>query len=168
MRKQITQISELLMHYGLTVGTVESCTSGRIASALTLIDGASAYFRGGLVTYASDLKVSLANVSQDTIDKNDVVSWEVASEMAKGGLDVLGCDLCVSITGYAGRQGGSDKVQNGTVWICVAKRNKDMQPSYFFKELMVNETRAKNLRKCRKEALTLLQYVLTTQYTIIN
>ena len=75
---------------------------------------------GGLITYDPKLKVSLANVSEESIEKEGVVSAKVAVEMAEGGRKALGCDVCVSCTGNAGPdvQKGGQPV--GTVFLGLA------------------------------------------------
>jgi nicotinamide-nucleotide amidase len=87
---------------GWTIGTVESATGGLFASRLTGVAGASDTFRGSLVTYATDLKTGLAGVPQATIDEFGVVSEETALAMAEHGAEVLGVDVCLSVTGSAG------------------------------------------------------------------
>jgi nicotinamide-nucleotide amidase len=103
----------------LTVATCESLTGGLIAAALTSIPGASDVVRGGLVTYATDLKTSLAGVEADLIDQFSVVSSQVAGAMAAGARHNLGADWAVAVTGVAG-PGPSDGVPAGTVWVGIA------------------------------------------------
>jgi nicotinamide-nucleotide amidase len=87
---------------GWTIGTVESATGGLFASRFTGVPGASDTFRGALVTYATDLKTGLAGVPQQVIDEYGVVSEETALAMAEHGAEVLGVDVCLSVTGSAG------------------------------------------------------------------
>lgn len=86
----------------LTIGSVESLTAGLFCSKVAEIPGASAVLRGGLVTYASELKTVLANVDKNLIETKGVVSEEVARAMAVGGKKKLNVDICVSFTGNAG------------------------------------------------------------------
>lgn len=86
----------------LTIGSVESLTAGLFCSKIAEIPGASAVLRGGLVTYASELKTVLANVDKNLIEIKGVVSEEVAKAMAVGGKEKLNVDICVSFTGNAG------------------------------------------------------------------
>ena len=86
----------------LTLGSVESLTGGLFSSSICSIPGASASFKGALVTYWASEKTSLCNVKKETIDKYGVVSSQVASEMAIGGKKTLGVDICLSCTGNAG------------------------------------------------------------------
>jgi nicotinamide-nucleotide amidase len=105
---------------GLTIGTVESCTGGMIASALTAIPGSSQAVMGALVTYSNAAKSALAGVSPDLIRKHGAVSEAVVRAMADGGRQRLGVSLCVSVTGVAGPGGGSAEKPVGMVWFAVA------------------------------------------------
>lgn len=91
-----------LKEKNLTLGSVESLTGGLFASSICSIPGASAVFKGGLVTYWASEKTSLCNVKKETLDRCGVVSSEVASEMAIGGKKRLDVDICISCTGNAG------------------------------------------------------------------
>lgn len=93
---------EALASRGLTIGTCESLTGGGIAATITSVPGASAVLRGGLVTYASDLKVSLAGVDARHVAEHGVVDESTASQMAVGARRALGTDWAVSCTGVAG------------------------------------------------------------------
>lgn len=108
-----------LAERGLTVATCESLTGGAVAAAITDIPGASAIFRGGLVTYASDLKSSLAGVDATWIAEHGVINERTAIEMAVGTRALLGTDIAVSCTGVAGPD-PQDGVAPGRVWIAVA------------------------------------------------
>ena len=80
-------IGEMLRTRKMTIGTVESCTSGLLASQICSISGASDYFMGSLLTYSNSLKIGLADVSPENIEKFGAVSEEVVKEMA------IGCGL---------------------------------------------------------------------------
>ncbi|MEL4357451.1 MULTISPECIES: CinA family protein [unclassified Luteococcus] len=108
----------LLGAQGRTLGTCESLTGGGVAQALSGVPGASAVLRGGLVTYASDLKASLAGVDPDWIARHGVINRETAEQMARGARRLLGVDVALSCTGVAGPD-GQDGELPGTVWIAV-------------------------------------------------
>lgn len=116
---------------GRTLGCVESCTGGGLGAMLTEVAGASVVFRGGLVTYANDLKASLANVDAGVITLRGAVSAEVAMAMAAGGLDRLGVDHCLAITGIAGPEGGTPQKPVGTVWVGRASRDAGLEARRF-------------------------------------
>lgn len=87
---------------GLTLGSVESFTGGLFASEITSISGASTFFKGGVVTYATEEKVNVLGISKDLVDTYGVVSKECAEQMAIQGSRVLNVDYCISFTGNAG------------------------------------------------------------------
>ena len=86
----------------LTVSTCESLTAGLLAASLADVPGASAVLRGGLVTYATGLKHSLAGVDADLLSERGAVDSDVALQMARGAAQVCGADFGVSCTGVAG------------------------------------------------------------------
>lgn len=157
MDEKIKKISEILIEKGLTIGTCESCTAGLISASLASKEGASRYFRGGIVAYATDLKTRLLDVSDNVINENDVVSYKVAESMALGGLYKLNVDICVAITGYIGKNGGSETTANGTVWICTAKFNGSDRVGFKYKQLYLSGNRGENAEKCIEGALSLIE-----------
>ena len=114
------ELHHRLADRNLKLGSVESLTAGLFGSTVCEVPGASMVYVGGLITYDPKLKVSLANVSEESIEKEGVVSAKVAVEMAEGGRKALGCDVCVSCTGNAGPdvQKGGQPV--GTVFLGLA------------------------------------------------
>ncbi|MDY5786004.1 CinA family protein, partial [Corynebacterium sp.] len=101
---------------GQTICFCESLTAGLAAARLADVPGASVVLRGGLVTYATELKATLAGVDQEILDTHGPVSPVTAREMARGARRVCGADWAVAITGVAGpdAQGGRPV---GEVWI---------------------------------------------------
>lgn len=85
----------------MTVSTAESCTGGRIASAITARSGASGYFQGGVVAYQDEVKVRLLGVPAEMIARHGVVSRAVAEEMVRGACRLFGTDYALASTGYA-------------------------------------------------------------------
>ena len=102
---------------GLTLATAESCTGGGLAEAITRLPGSSAWFQGGVVAYANDLKVALLGVHPQTLSTHGAVSAAVATEMARGASSKAGADIGVGVTGIAGPGGASAGKPVGTVWI---------------------------------------------------
>ena len=111
----IATILEVLKNRAETLATAESCTGGRIASAITGISGASAVFRGGIVAYHEDIKESVLNVDKRILSECHVVSRETALAMAAGATRISQSDWAIATTGYAGPGGGDDKYPVGTV-----------------------------------------------------
>lgn len=111
-------VAELLRRHE-TVATCESLTAGLLVAELTTVPGSSAVVRGGLVTYATDLKTSLAGVPADLVATRGVVSREVAEAMAVGVRRVCGATWGVGLTGVAGPD-PLDGRPPGTVCLSVA------------------------------------------------
>lgn len=116
---QAVEAVRLLGELGLTVATCESLTGGGIGAAITAVPGASVVFRGGLITYASDLKVSLAGVAADHIGRHGVVNERTAREMAVGAAWNCRADIGLSASGVAGPD-WQDGEPPGTVWLGLA------------------------------------------------
>jgi len=117
-------IGKILKANGKTMGTAESCTGGYIAHLITSIPGSSAYFKGGVVSYANEVKENMLAVSHDTLVSNGAVSQETATEMVKGAIDQLKVDYAVATSGIMGPDGGSEEKPVGTVWIAVGNKDK--------------------------------------------
>ena len=117
-------IGRLLTEKGRTLALAESCTGGRIAKSFTENAGASAYLKGGFVTYATEAKVNILNVPKSIIDKYSVVSGEVAEAMAKNARLLYKSDYAISTTGNAGPSKGDSDAEVGTVWIAIATADK--------------------------------------------
>ena len=113
-------LGKLLAQKGFTIATAESCTGGRIAATLTSVAGASRYFKGSLVTYATQAKVSVLRIPQQLIDTQSVVSAPVAEAMALQAKEIYGTDYAISTTGNAGPDKGEADAEVGTVYIGVA------------------------------------------------
>ena len=91
----------LLKERGLTVATMESCTGGLLAGAFTEAEGSSAYFRGGMVTYATDVK-ALEGVDPRIIERHGVISDAVAADMARAARERFGAEIGIGVTGVTG------------------------------------------------------------------
>lgn len=133
-----------------TVGTAESCTSGMIATAITLVPGSSDYFKGGIVSYSDDVKVSMLGVDADVIAEKTAVCEEVAIQMVKGAIKTLDVDYAVSATGFAG-PGGANGVPVGTIWLACGNAEEQIT-----KKLTEDEGREKNCDNAVNEAIALL------------
>lgn len=104
---------------GKSLATAESCTGGDLARRFTELPGASAVFLGGVVSYASSVKVGVLGVEASLIEQNGAVSRPVAAAMAKRAREITGADYALSATGLAGPDGdGVHEV--GTVFVGLA------------------------------------------------
>ena len=117
------EMNKLFRERGLSLGSVESFTGGLFAKEITAVPGASKFYKGGLVTYATEEKVRLLGIPQDDVDRYGVVSKEIAYQMAKLGREKLNVDCCISFTGNA----GPDAMENkpvGEIYIGLATPEK--------------------------------------------
>ena len=94
-------VGAVLRERGLTLATMESCTGGLLASTITDVPGSSDYFKGGLVSYATEMKLAWG-VSGEVVERHGVISAECAREMARVARERLSADVGVGVTGVAG------------------------------------------------------------------
>lgn len=153
IRSLAAELLNISRERGTTVATVESCTGGLVAGALTAISGSSSMVLGGLVTYSNEAKTELAGVPPALIESHGAVSEEVARAMAEGGHARLGARLTVSITGVAGPDGGSEAKPVGLVHFACASANGTLHRERRFGALGRDEVR----RLSVLEALDLLR-----------
>jgi nicotinamide-nucleotide amidase len=113
------QVHGLLLQQEQTVATAESLTGGRLGMLLTETPGSSSTYAGGVVAYATRLKVELLGVPQGVVDRHGVVSAECARAMAVGIRDLTGATYGISTTGVAGPEPQEDKPP-GTVFVGLA------------------------------------------------
>ncbi len=112
-----TTVGKLLIRRKATLGVAESCTGGLLAARITSVAGSSKYFNGGFLTYTNAMKLSLLGVDPALISEHSEVSQEVALAMADGARTRTGSTFGVSVTGYAGPDGGTEANPVGTVFI---------------------------------------------------
>jgi nicotinamide-nucleotide amidase len=97
-----TQVGERLRKLRKSLAVAESCTGGLLGAAVTDVPGSSAYFLGGVISYADQVKAQLLSVPQATLSRYGAVSEQTAEAMASGVRRLLDADIGVSITGVAG------------------------------------------------------------------
>lgn len=121
---QKDEIIKKLIDTHTTISTMESCTSGMIASTITDTEGASAIFPGGYVTYLNETKIFIG-VDEEIIRKYGVYSRECAEAMAKTVQEKLRTDIAIGITGTTGNldPNNADSVQ-GVVYFCIRVKDK--------------------------------------------
>jgi nicotinamide-nucleotide amidase len=117
-----TRVGARLLAEGARVVTVESCTGGWIAKALTDVPGSSGWVEGGLVTYGNPAKETLAGVASGTLQKHGAVSEAAVREMVAGGLARTTAEHAVGVSGIAGPAGGTADKPVGTVWLAWGRR----------------------------------------------
>ena len=121
MRARAAEIVARCRAAGLRVATVESCTGGLVAAALTAVPGASDVLERGFVTYSNDAKSDLVGVPPALIARHGAVSAEVARVMAEGGLTRSRADIAVAVTGIAGPGGATATKPVGLVHFACAR-----------------------------------------------
>jgi nicotinamide-nucleotide amidase len=152
-------IGKQLTEMGKTLSIAESCTGGRIAQGFTANAGASKYFKGSIVSYATESKVNILEVSQSDIDEYSVVSKEVAEAMAKNVRTLFNSDYAISTTGNAGPSKGDSDAEVGTVWIAIANKDKVYSEVFNF-----SNQREKVIMKATNKAFEMLQKEITIKH----
>ena len=140
----VQEISEILIAQKKTLSVAESCTGGKISSAITSVSGSSNYFRGALIAYSNSIKINQLAVKVEDIQEHSSVSEKVAMQMAEGIKNQFQTDYAIATTGYAGPKG--EKV--GQVFIAFASAEKTIVVECFFegeRKEIVNKASIKTL-----------------------
>ncbi len=145
-----------LTEKGKTLSIAESCTGGRIAQAFTANAGASKYFKGSVVSYATASKTDILKIPEKTITENSVVSKEVAEAMANNVRELFDTDYAISTTGNAGPSKGDSDAEVGTVWIAVATEAEVFSEVFNF-----SNQREKVIMKATTKAFEMLQKIIS-------
>lgn len=124
------RIADAFTKNGKTLVTAESCTGGRLAAKFTEIPGASGYFKGSVVSYATSAKNDVLQISEKLIKKYSVVSAEITKAMAEKAKAMFKADFAIATTGNAGPTKGDSDAEVGTVFIAIATP-KDTQVHEF-------------------------------------
>ncbi|MBP8066550.1 MAG: competence/damage-inducible protein A [Flavobacterium sp.] len=149
-------LGKLLKEKGLTLSTAESCTGGKIAATLTSVSGSSGYFKGSVVSYATETKVNILGVAPEVIAEHSVVSVAVAEAMALGVQQLMKTDYALATTGNAGPNKGDADAEVGTVVIAMATPNGVYSEEFNFgqpREKVIDRAVTKALEKIYKEIL---------------
>ena len=162
MAKLEAEIARLIREYQaktgklLTIGAVESATGGRIADRITNVPGSSDYFKGSVVAYNNEVKITLLGVKKATIKNYGAVSEQTALGMARGGRKLLDVDICVADTGIAGPSGATPEKPVGLFYLGLAARDESLSQKHTFPG-----NREENKRDAAEATLNMLkQYLL--------
>lgn len=117
---------------GKTLATAESCTGGMIGAALTAVPGASKVYKGGIISYWSEVKQELLGVDPEDLKNLGPVSAQVAGSMADGARKALHTDYGISVTGLAGPDGDEFGKPVGTVFVGLSTRSKTVARQFRF------------------------------------
>jgi PncC family amidohydrolase len=126
------QLHEKIQKRKFSLSLAESCTGGMIQQVITSHPGASAYFLGGVVAYANQIKQYILNVPEKTLEKYGSVSKETVIAMVKGIQTMFQSNCACAITGIAGPDGGTKEKPVGTVHIAVYSKKKVTHHKYIF------------------------------------
>tara|TARA_R110002049_G_scaffold144164_1_gene306411 strand:+ start:1482 stop:2732 length:1251 start_codon:yes stop_codon:yes gene_type:complete len=147
-------IAKQLIKLGKTLSIAESCTGGAVAERFTVNPGASAYFNGGVVTYATQSKIDILGVSKEQIDRYSVVSSQIVESMATNALRLFQSDYAIATTGNAGPTKGESDAEVGTVFIAIATKTSVYSKAFNFGNLrlkVINKAVNKALEMFLKE-----------------
>ena len=149
-------IGRLLTQQNKTIATAESCTGGKIAQVLTSVAGASNYFCGSVVAYKTQTKIDVLGIPSTIFTENDVVSAEVAKQMALSVKKIMKTDYAIATTGNAGPTKGDSKTEVGTVFIALATPTEVIVREFSFgqpREKVIDRTVNKAFEMVQKEIL---------------
>jgi nicotinamide-nucleotide amidase len=149
-------LGKLLTEKNLTIATAESCTGGKIASYLSSVSGSSKYFKGSVVSYATQSKIDILGISEDIINEHSVVSAAVCEAMAKKAQKMFKSDFTIATTGNAGPSKGDSNAEIGTVFITIATPKELLTEEFQFgepREKVINRAVNKGLELIYKEIL---------------
>jgi nicotinamide-nucleotide amidase len=148
------QISRLLLKNKATIATAESCTGGRLGSLFATPPGASNYYKGSVVSYATSSKVDVLKIDKKLIEEHSVVSEEVAMAMAKNVREIFKTDYAISTTGNAGPAKGDSDADIGTVFIGIATPDKVYAKKFTFgnhRDKVIGKAVNKSIELIREE-----------------
>lgn len=151
-------IGAKLTTLGQTLALAESCTGGYLSHLVTLVPGSSAYYIGGVVSYANAVKMEELGIPSDMLELNGAVSGPVAERMAEGVKRALKSDWAVATTGVAGPGGGTAEKPVGTVWLAVAGPHGVVSAKGVFmgtRDLVIRRAAMAALNMLRKELVAL-------------
>ncbi len=125
-------VVDMLRDQKRTLSLAESCTGGALSARIVNVSGASEVFTHGFVTYSNRAKRKFLGVKKSTLKKCGAVSEKCAKEMAKGCRFVSGTDISLSVTGFAGPDGGTDEYPVGTVFMGCSYNDREVVREYHF------------------------------------
>lgn len=125
-------IGDLLKERAASVAVAESCTGGALGERITSVEGSSAYFAGGFLTYTNHMKTELLGVPAELLQRNGAVSEAAAIAMARGARKRTGATYALSVTGVAGPAGGTAETPVGTVYVGLASEHREAARRFQF------------------------------------
>ncbi len=149
-------LGRLMQKQKVSLATAESCTGGKISQLVSSVPGASAYFKGSVVSYATAVKEDVLGLDPQLIASQGVVSATVAVQMAEQVRQLLKSDYAIATTGNAGPSLGDESVPLGTVFIAIASAQETVVQEFSFgqpREKVIDRAVIKSLELLQKEIL---------------
>jgi nicotinamide-nucleotide amidase len=149
-------LGRLMQKQKVSLATAESCTGGKISQLVSSVPGASAYFKGSVVCYATAVKEDVLGLNPQLIASQGVVSAAVAVQMAEQVRQLLKSDYAIATTGNAGPSLGDESVPLGTVFIAIASAQETVVQEFSFgqpREKVIDRAVIKSLELLQKEIL---------------
>lgn len=159
MVERLRELRTNLFAHGLTIGTVEHCTSGLLGASISSVLGLSNYYRGTFVIVDYN---QLEKLLDPTTNENEAISFnspQTACQMALNGLYKLNVNICVGIVGEVMPSVFSNG-ESGKICICIAISNGS-QISFKYSKIDVNGSRGENIETAINESLALLNAYLS-------
>jgi nicotinamide-nucleotide amidase len=150
-------IADLMTKSNQTLTTAESFTGGSIAAKIISISGASKFFKGSIVAYSNEIKISELGVVKSDLLKLGAVSKAVAIQMSRGIKEKYNSDWSISTTGFAGND-PSGKFPVGTIWISISGPGVE-----WAKKFTMGSNRNRTISKSTLTALNQLRIFLKNQ-----
>jgi PncC family amidohydrolase len=152
MRDKLRVLGLELLNSGLTIGTVEHCTSGLLGASISSMCGLSTVYSGTIVTVDAEHMEKMLEISHNVFKNNGLVSSQTACQMALNGLYKLNTDICVAVVGNVVPPMAADEDPDDTVWICVATLT-DKKVDFKYSKINVDGLRGRNIEAAINEAL---------------
>ncbi len=149
-------VGDLLKRLGLSIAVAESATGGLISDLITNVPGSSDYFRGSVVAYDNQIKISLLGVGGKTMENYGAVSRQTAEEMAEGVRRLMGVDIGLSDTGIAGPTGALPGKPRGLFYIGLSSKEGARVEEHIF-----HGSRPENKGYAARAALGMLKEYLS-------
>jgi nicotinamide-nucleotide amidase len=149
-------IGRLLSQKNRTISTAESCTGGKIAQIISSVSGSSNYFKGSIVSYATQTKIDVLGIPKSFIEENSVVSANVAKQMALNVQKIMKTDYAIATTGNAGPSKGDSNAELGVVFIALATPKDVIVEEFSFgqpREKVIDRAVNKSFEMLQKEIL---------------
>ena len=147
-------VGKLLIKNNQTVSVAESCTGGYLGHLFTKVSGSSAYFMGGILSYANSVKIDQLGVKSETLITYGAVSGQTVIEMSEHVRKLLGTTYGLATSGIAGPNGGTPDKPVGTIWIAIATEKETIT-----KKLTLGGFREQNIHLTTINILNLLRKI---------